>query len=88
MPLTHNPALSRYEIEADGHIAHIDYTRDGDVITYTHTIVPKELGGRGIGTQLVEAALTIAREAHLKVVPRCPFVAAYIEKHPEAATLA
>jgi len=45
------------------------------------------LEGHGYGTALVEAALAHARREHLKVVPTCPFVKAYIERHPDAAAL-
>jgi predicted GNAT family acetyltransferase len=49
--------------------------------------VPKELNGRGIGSRLVRGVLDIARAEGLKVRPLCPFVAAYIDKHPEYADL-
>ncbi len=53
-----------------------------------HTEVPKELGGKGIGSALARGLLDIARAQGLKVVPKCPFVAGYIGKHPEYADLA
>jgi predicted GNAT family acetyltransferase len=53
------------------------------VITFTHTEVPPELNGRGIGSTLVRGALEQVRFRGLKVVPKCPFVAAYMGKHPE-----
>ena len=71
----------------DGHTALAAYRLKPGVITFTHTEVPKELGGRGIGSQLAKGALDQARERGLKVVPLCPFIKAYIEKHPEYADL-
>jgi predicted GNAT family acetyltransferase len=52
-------------------------------ITITRTEVPTELRGRGIGSVLVRGALELARAQGLKVASRCPFVSAYLGKHPE-----
>jgi uncharacterized protein len=82
-----NPALHRFELEVDGHIAVAYYQLAPGVITFTHTEVPQELSGHGIGTQLVRAALDAARARGLKVVAKCPFVSAYVAKHPELGDL-
>ena len=82
-----NPDRHRFELDADGHVAVSNYTRAGNVITIQHTEVPKELGGRGIGSALARGVLEFARAQGLKVVPRCPFVKSYIDKHPEFADL-
>ena len=82
-----NRTRHRFELEADGHIAFAAYERDDCAITFTHTIVPPELQGRGIGSTLIKAALGIVRAEGLKVVPKCPFVRAYIEKHSEERDL-
>ncbi len=82
-----NPQRHRFELDADGHVAFSDYTRDGATLTVLHTEVPKELNGKGIGSALVRGLLDIARAQGLKVVPLCPFVAGYIAKHPEYADL-
>jgi predicted GNAT family acetyltransferase len=55
----------------------------GDVITFRHTEVPPALSGHGIASRLVRRALEFARAQGLKVVPRCPFVSAYMAKHSE-----
>jgi predicted GNAT family acetyltransferase len=47
--------------------------------------VPEELGGRGIGGILVQAALARARRDQLTIVPTCPFARSWLEKHPDAA---
>lgn len=52
-----------------------------------HTLVPPELGGRGIAGQLVEALIADARAKHFKVVPECSYVAAAFSKHPDWADL-
>ncbi|MBR0930499.1 N-acetyltransferase [Bradyrhizobium diazoefficiens] len=78
-----NKADHRFELEVEGHIATEHYKRDGNVITFEHTDVPKELGGKGVGSKLVQGALDQVRTAGLKVIPQCPFVKAWIEKHAD-----
>jgi len=82
-----NPERHRFELDADGHVAFSNYKRDGSTITIMHTEVPIALNGRGIGSALVRGMLDIVRMQGLKVVPLCPFVKAYIGKHPEYADL-
>jgi predicted GNAT family acetyltransferase len=79
-----NPQRSRFELDADGHVAFSNYRRDGNTVTFMHTEVPKELEGRGIGSALVRGELEIARAQGLTIAATCPFVRAYIAKHPES----
>ena len=78
-----NPALHRFELDLNGRTAAAYYQLSPGVITFTHTEVPPEMAGHGIGSQLVRGALEAARAQGLKVVPKCPFVAAYMAKHAE-----
>ncbi|MBY8828816.1 GNAT family N-acetyltransferase [Hephaestia mangrovi] len=78
-----NRAEQEFELEVDGHRAIAAYQLEDDRIVFTHTLVPRAIEGRGVGSRLIRAALDSARDQHLKVVPQCPFVAAYIERHPE-----
>ncbi len=78
-----NRARNRYELTVDGHTAHVDYARRPGAITFIHTIVPEQLNGRGIGSKLAQYVLDDARRHGEKVVPQCPFIAAYIKRHPE-----
>jgi hypothetical protein len=71
----------------DGHIAATYYKIADGVITFIHTEVPPELGGKGVGSKLVKGALDQLRAEGLKVIAQCPFVKAYIEKHPDYADL-
>ena len=88
MPVTNNTAENRFELEKDGHLAILDYIRAGEHrIAYVHTEVPRAVEGQGLGTQLIEAALDFARENNLKVIPSCPFVAAYFQEHKEVRDL-
>jgi len=82
-----NAARHRFELDADGHVAFSNYRREGAIITVLHTEVPPALNGRGVGSALVRGLLDIARAQELKVKPLCPFVSAYIGKHPEYADL-
>ncbi len=85
--IVNNKAHHRYELEVDGHIAATYYELDGGVITFVHTEVPPELGGKGIGSKLIKGALDQVRADGLKVIAQCPFVKAYIDKHPDYADL-
>lgn len=78
-----NPDASQFEARVDGHLAYVSYARRGNLIIFTHTEVPKELQGRGIANTLAHTVLERARAEGLKVVPRCPFIAKYIVRHPE-----
>ena len=81
--VTLNEAAHRFELVVDGHLAYEVFERFPGGIAYLHTIVPKELGGQGVGSQLVKHILDYAAQNQLKVRPDCPFVKAYIDKHPE-----
>ena len=78
-----NPATSRFEMASGDAVAFVEYMRAGDRIVLIHTEVPEALSGRGVGSRLVRGTLEAVRTEGLKVVPRCEFVAAYIERHPE-----
>jgi predicted GNAT family acetyltransferase len=79
-----NPACGRYELLLDGTLAGLAaYVIDDGVMTIPHTEVRPQYEGRGLGGRLAKSVLDDARRRGLGVVPRCPFVAAYIKRHPE-----
>ena len=78
-----NPALGRFEMAGGGGVAFVECRRAGDRIALLHTEVPEAMSGKGVGAKLVSGTLDALRAEGLKVVPRCEFVAAYIERHPE-----
>jgi len=82
-----NPTRHRFELELDGHMALSEYTLAPGVITFVHTVVPPELEGRGVASRLMKAALDQVRARGLKVVAKCPFVAAFIAKHADYRNL-
>ena len=79
--VVNNTTKHRYELSVDGHIAATYYRLADGVITFVHTEVPPELGGKGVGSKLIKGALDQVRADGLKVIPECPFVKAFIEKN-------
>ena len=78
-----NRDLSQFEAGVDGALAFSTYRLGKRTIAFLHTEVPEALRGRGIGEQLVRAALDSARARGLLVIPNCPYVAAFLKRHPE-----
>jgi predicted GNAT family acetyltransferase len=78
-----NPARNRFEIyRGDALAGFVIYELSPGVITFIHTEVDPSFNGQGLGSQLVAQALSDARSRDLKIVPVCPFVRRYLEKHP------
>ena len=77
----------RFELERDGHVASLQYTVAGNVLALLHTEIPEALRGSGVASTLAQTALDWARDHHLKVDVVCPFVAAFLETHPEYSDL-
>lgn len=83
-----NPERHRFEIKlGDDALAIADYTLPEGKIMFTHTEVPPDHEGQGIGTLLIKVGLDAARQRGLKVIPICPFFARYIQRHPEEQDL-
>jgi predicted GNAT family acetyltransferase len=78
-----NASQQRYEMTLEGGVAFIDYTVNGNVRTLTHAEVPMALRGGGIAGRLTSGALDLVRTQGIKVIPRCPYVVTYIERHPQ-----
>ena len=81
--IVNNAAAHRFELEVDGQTAFLDYQRSDDALTLVHTEVPPAFRGRHLGERLVQAALDAARSEGLRIVAVCPFVRAYLRKHPQ-----
>jgi predicted GNAT family acetyltransferase len=83
-----NIAAHRYELLLDGElVGKLFYRTNDDVVTLIHTEVASRMEGRGLGEQLVAGALGDVRDRGLQIVPLCPYVAAYIRRHPEHENL-
>lgn len=78
-----NPAARRIELTVDGYTAFVAYRLVGRSIVFTHTEVPAQLQGRGVGSILARGALDLARARGLGVIPYCPFIASFIRRHQE-----
>lgn len=77
-------ARSRFEVLVDGEVAgYAEYRRTPTTVSFTHTVVEPEFEGRGLGTVLARRALDATREAGAQVLPYCPFIRAWIARHPE-----
>jgi len=75
---------SRFEAVDDGQVVGwLEYEPEGDSIAMTHTIVPEQYAGRGIGKRLTEYAISYASEHGWTVLPYCTFVQSYLTSHPE-----
>jgi predicted GNAT family acetyltransferase len=82
--VTDNQDGSRFEIRTDGELAGFAaYKRKPDLISFSHTEIDDRFEGQGLGSKLVKAALEAARSEGLGVLPFCPFVRSYIERHPD-----
>lgn len=82
------PEKSRFEIKVDGQVAGFaEYRLRGDHITFTHTEVGDAYAGQGLAGKLVRFALDDVKGRGLAVLPECPYVRAWIAKHPEYVAL-
>lgn len=84
MEIVHHAQSNRFVTTVDGVSAHVEYrlTADGG-LDILHTIVPKEIGGRGIASALVKAAYDYARNKGLKPVATCSYADIWLQRHPE-----
>lgn len=81
--IVHDKDRRRFVLPVDSREAVIDYVERGDgVLDLTSTFVPRELRGRGIAGNLTRQVLDYARAEGLKIVPTCPYIAAFIDRNP------
>jgi predicted GNAT family acetyltransferase len=85
--VTRNADRHRFEATVDGHTSVLTYREAAGRVTLIHTEVPPELRGRRIADTLARAALDDIRQRGLQVRPLCPFVQAFMKRHPEYADL-
>jgi predicted GNAT family acetyltransferase len=88
MDVQHDPGHQRFFLDVNGGTAVLDYRRLPDgTLDLVHTGVPEAAAGQGVGGKLASAAFAWARQAGVKLVPTCPFVQKWLERHPEAQDL-
>lgn len=86
--VTHSPEQERYVLTVDGEQAgYLDYVDETDVRLLTHTVVDAEFGGKGYAAVLTKAALDDVRHSGKKGRAVCSYVASYVTKHPEYASV-
>ncbi len=86
--IQHNPDRNRFEaISGEDLLGRVDYEDRGEVVVLTHTVVEPAAEGKGVGSALARTALEHAREEGRTVDPQCPFIAAWIDRHPDYADL-
>jgi predicted GNAT family acetyltransferase len=83
MTVNNNETEHRFEAGTGPHLAVLEYRREGDALELTHTEVPEQYEGQGIGGALARAAMEFARQNHLQVRPYCSFVASWLKRHQE-----
>jgi predicted GNAT family acetyltransferase len=81
--VTNQLEKQQFEIHSEGKLAFLQYQLYGHQLILVHTVVPPELEGKGIGSALAKTGLEYARQNQLKVVPICPFVRSYLQRHHE-----
>ncbi|MBA3671440.1 MAG: N-acetyltransferase [Gemmatimonadaceae bacterium] len=84
---THDAAASVFQIDTAHGKALLRYVERNGVLDLVHTEVPEVLEGQGYGSALARAALSHARKEGKKIIPSCPFVTAYLKRHPADAAL-
>ena len=84
MTVQHDPDQSRFLVALPGGDAQLVYAMFGDdVLNLQHTEVPPSAKGQGVGDALVRHALAYARDRGLRVMATCPYVQAWLRRHPD-----
>ncbi|MFK7800955.1 MAG: GNAT family N-acetyltransferase [Anaerolineae bacterium] len=81
--VTDNVAQKRIEVNVDGVVAYLEYMPAGQNTVISHTEVPAELEGQGVGSVLVKHVLERLKSNNQKAIITCPFAIGYIQRHPE-----
>lgn len=82
-----NPQRHRFEAEVEGALCYAEYELGPGTISFTHTLVPQALRGRGIATRLVQAGLAAAQAQRREVIPMCSVFSEYMQHRPETHPL-
>jgi uncharacterized protein len=86
--VSNNPEEHRYEVRADGDLAgYTVYRERPGLIVFVHTEIAPRFEGHGLASQLIRTALEDAKDRELQVLPFCPFVNGYIDRHREYVEL-
>jgi predicted GNAT family acetyltransferase len=87
LAVSHDAQRRRFTATVDGLDCVVDYRRQDQLVTFTHTEVPRALQGRGIAAELVRQALAWAAAEGVRVIPACSYVSVYMRRHPDTKPL-
>jgi len=79
----HLPTESRFELDLGDKAAYADYHLSGSIMTVFHVYTPPEYRGKGLAALVAKYVLDYARDHNLKIIPQCPYMRDYMDKHPE-----
>ncbi|HEX3839104.1 MAG TPA: GNAT family N-acetyltransferase [Steroidobacteraceae bacterium] len=80
--INHDGEAQRLSAQLEGHTALLDYELDGKIMSITHTLVPRPIGGRGVAAELMRSALELATANGWTVKAVCSYAVAYMKRHP------
>ncbi len=83
LEVIHNQEKKRFEIQIGDQIAMVKYILGSSEIIFTHTEVPEAFEGHGVAGKMAKVAIEYAKAQGLRIRPMCPYMAAYIKRHPE-----
>lgn len=83
MEIIHDSQNKMFRTTVDGYNAYVTYSINDGKLDIRHTIVPPEIGGRGIAAHLVKAAYDYALEQHLRPIATCSYAVVWLQRHPE-----
>lgn len=83
MEIIHDPEHYTFKTTVDGYTAYVRYLIEEGKLDIRHTIVPPEIGGRGIAARLVKATYDYALEHHLQPIATCSYAVVWLQRHPE-----
>ena len=81
--VVHNPEKKRFEMQLGDQIAMVKYILGSSEMIFTHTEVPEAFEGHGVASKMAKVAIEYAKEKGMRIRPMCPYIAAYIKRHPE-----
>lgn len=81
--VTDNTQAHRFELLVEDELAgYAEYRQEDGSVAFTHTVVEPQYEGKGVGSALASGALDAVRTAGGSVLPYCPFLRSYIQRHP------
>ena len=79
----HNKEKKQFEMQLGDQIAMVKYILGSSEIIFTHTEVPEEFEGHGIASKIAKVAVEYSKAQGMRIRPLCPYMSAYIKRHPE-----